>query len=158
MKSQVVAVIFLFSLLGSGHTASGSQHNAGEYFRPREQLGYFEIYHIETNVLYRSGITLDRLIEGKPVDVYVRIRSNDTRAVSDLYQALNGTTINLTEGCSPNSPDMRWGIVLNYRDGTRDAIGFPASSSCAQILSKTEPVVASAALRIYVEHNFPFMH
>lgn len=156
--TQAATVLSVVGVLAIQGSVSAAQHNAAELFRSREQLAYFEVYHIpHQGALYRTAISLETLLAKKNAD-YVRIDSGNGEAVDDLYQALTNTVTDLNAECSSDYVDARWAIVLNYNDQTRQAIGFGPAYSCVRFLSRKAPVVASDALLRYVMRNFPFMH
>jgi hypothetical protein len=155
---QAATILSLTGVLAIQSPVSSAQHNAAEFFHTREQLAYFEVYHIpHQGVLYRTAISLETLLAKKNAD-YVRIDSGNGEAVADLYQALTNTVTDSNAECSSDYVDARWAIVLNYNDQTREAIGFGPAYSCVRILSRKAPLVASDALLQYVMRNFLFMH
>jgi uncharacterized Fe-S cluster-containing radical SAM superfamily protein len=158
-KAALAAACVLFGVLCIENTVSAAQHSATEFVKPREQLAYFEIYHMrDEGMLYRVAISLESLLTRQHVDDYVRIEASNTFAVSGLYETLNGTVFDSSIDCSTMHFDARWAIVLNYVDKTKDAIGFGPSSKCVHLLNRKEPIAASRTLFQYVQRNFPFMH
>lgn len=152
------AMLSLDAAAAAKNLAPPSQHNAAGFFRTREQLTYFEVYHTDSRGLYRTLVSLESLLAAKPDD-YVRIDSGNSEAVGDLYHALADTVTDQASACKGDNVDVRWAIVLNYRDQTRDAIGIGQPYSCVKVLSRETPVVvASDTLLKYVKRNFPFMH
>jgi hypothetical protein len=158
-RASYAAALVPLALLAIQGPAAAVQHSAVEFVKPRQQLAYFEVYHIRhENILYRAGVSLEALLAKSQVQDYVRIDGENREAVADLYQALTNTATEPTAECSSDSVDTRWAIVLHFRDQTKEAIGFGPAYLCIRILSRTAPVVATTALLKFVEKSFPFMH
>lgn len=155
-RPLAAAVLSLAGVLGAQSPVSAAQHNVAELVRTREQLLYFEVYHTDSRGVRRTAVTITSLLGGETD--YVRVDNGNSEAVADLYQALMNTVIDPSSACRNSYVDVRWVIVMNYRDQTRDAIGIGQPYSCVQILSREAPAVASNGLLKYVQRNFPFMH
>ena len=153
----LAAMLSLACVLAVQSPVSPAQHNVAELVRSREQLLSFEVYHTATDALYRTAVSIESLLASKTAD-YVRIDSGNSEAVADLYRALANTATDPKSACRSDHIDVRWVIVMNYRDQTKDAIGIGQPYSCVQILSREAPVVASDGLLKYVQRNFPFMY
>jgi hypothetical protein len=88
----------------------------------------------------------------------VRIRSENWRAINEFYKALNTTLVEASSGCDDGNPlDVRWAIVVNYVDHTKEVLGLDPLRDCIQILSIAAPLHSSLDLLKYVERTFPFM-
>jgi hypothetical protein len=150
------AILALLGIVAGQGPTMGAQHTLAEYFRPRQQLAFFEVYHIPDPIsLYRSSVSLGQLLQMTPVNEYVRVDA-DSKAVADLYRALNDAVVDSGAEC-PDRVDARWAIVLTYRDQTTEAVGFGPVGKCVQLLSRQDLVDISPALLKYVERDFPFM-
>jgi hypothetical protein len=151
-----VAILALFGVVAEQSPTMSAQRTLAEYFKPRQQLAFVEVYHIPDPIsLYRSSVSLGQLLQMTPVHEYVRVDA-DSDAVADLYRALSEAVIDPRAEC-PDRIDARWAIVLNYRDNTTEAVGFGPVGKCVQLLSQRDPVGISPALLNFVEHDFPFM-
>jgi hypothetical protein len=141
----------------SSSEAFGSQRRLSEFVKPQQQLASFEVYHIRhRNVTYLTRITLEALVSRMSVQDYVRISAENTYASDSLYSAMEETLTNPDTSC-PASPDVRWAIVLNYRNKTKDALGFGTLDNCVQVSSLSKPLATSSALLKFVQRMFPFM-
>ena len=154
MAGSVVLAVFRIE-----SSMAATDRSAADFVRPREQLAFFEIYHMrDQGMMYRKAISLDALLTMQPVDDYVRVQKANADAVGELYAALRGTTFESSTDCSAPLFDARWAIVLNYLDKSKDVIAFGPTSTCIRFASKKEPIGASRALLLYVQRTFPFMH
>jgi len=90
---------------------------------------------------------------------YVRIQSENWRAVNDLYSALGSTTIDANNRCNEGKPlDVRWAIVVNFLDRSKQIVGLdPLQQNCLQLLSVQGAFPSSRDFLVYVERTFPFM-
>ena len=154
------AVTIPLCLLCTKSPVSAQQRNASEFFHVKDQVDYVEVYHVaHVDVSYRTAILLGDLIaEGASAQDYVRITARNFRAIDELYKVLTNTTVDPNTACASGSQlDVRWGIVINYKDHTREAVGFGNLFDCVQILSIAAPVHSSWDLLRYAERTFPFM-
>ncbi len=115
------------------------------------------IYHIPDDALYRARISLDALISSIPAQDYARIKADNSYAVGSLYSALSDTILDPNTPCEANQVDVRWAIVLNYKDHTKEALGFNRVAKCVQFLSHPTASTATPGLVRYVDRTFGFM-
>jgi hypothetical protein len=140
--------------------AVAQQHRAIDLFHAKDQVDYVEVLHIaHVDTVYRSAILLgDLSSRGLDAQDYVRIRARNFRAINDLYKALNNTAIGPNTRCDGGYPlDVRWAIVVNYVNHTKEAVGLDPLQNCIQILSIPAPFRSSPDLVRYVQRTFPFM-
>ena len=134
------------------------QWRASDFFKPREQLESFEVYHLSDHLEYYSDITLEALISSKPAPRdYARIGNENRYAVDALYHGLNDTVVFLHTPCETRKLDVRWAIVLNYKDHTKDALGFNRRARCLQLLSREAPTATTDGMLEFVDRTFGFM-
>ena len=128
-------------------------------FKAKEQVAYFEVYHIaHESTSYRTAIPLSSVISPSSQD-YVRVSERNWRAVNALYEAFSKTGVDRTQDC-PGRPqifDVRWAIVVTYKDGSRDAVGFNDLSDCIQSSRSAKAWPSGRGLFVYAIQNFPFM-
>jgi len=99
-------MLLLAAVFGVQSPASSAQHNVAELVRSREQLLYFEVYHTDTDALYRTAVSIESLLARKAAD-YVRIDSGNSEAVADLYRALANTVTDPKSACRSDHVDVR---------------------------------------------------
>jgi|GEM_PF-3452250 len=160
LRFMIFAEMILLCVFCTRSPVSAQQRNVSEFFHAKDQVDYVEVYHIaHVDVSYRTDILLGDLIaEGPSAQDYVRITARNFRAINELYKVLKNTTVDPKTACASGSQlDVRWGIVINYRDHTREAVGFGNLFDCVQILSIDAPLHSSWDLLKYVERTFPFM-
>ena len=146
-------ILAFLSVLAVQFQACASPGFLGRYFKPESQLKSVEVYHVNSSTLVRAALNFSTLMSTERSDDYVRFNRPGS-AVRDLYEALNGTVI-LDGTCG--SFDMRWAVVMTYRDQTREAVGFGPFYQCVEVLSTGERLAVSPALFEYVLRTFPFM-
>ena len=163
-------VIALVSALVVGHLATmavaGAQtpspaepHKLAEFFRGKASVRTVELYHIEhRGVLYGIRITLDYLLT-MPVRDYARIEADNAELLDDLYSALGDTSVAPERSCRQSPLDVRWAIVLTYKDGKKDAVAIGADRPCVQLSSRDAALPASRARLLgFIQRTFPFTH
>jgi hypothetical protein len=150
---SILLVFSLTAVLTLQGQAAPSRHRLSEYFKPRAQLSYLEVYHAESNSISRIGSSVENLIANHTD--YVKLDAHGgSSAIPELYRALDDTTLG-PANCS--SADVRWAIVFNYTDKTREAVGFGRLYDCVELLT-WDRFAASRPLWDYVHATFPFMH
>jgi hypothetical protein len=130
-----------------------------QLFKPKEQVAYFEIYHIaHESTSYRTAIPLSEVIRPSSQD-YVRVSERNWRALDALYDAFSKTGIDRDLECPgrPEVLDVRWAIVVTYKDGSHDAVGFNDLRDCVQSSRSAKPWPSGRGLYVYAIQNFPFM-
>lgn len=155
--SIALPAIIMASLSMVDDLGPSPARKASAFAGPRERLTSFEIYHIPDGNMYRSRISLNALISSFPAQDYARISAENSFAVDSLYQALDATILSPSIPCETNDIDARWAIVLNYKDHTKEAIGFNRVARCVQFLSRKEPTTATSGLVTFVDRTFGFM-
>lgn len=169
MRLAILAILISgASALFSGETPAPSPHIPGrrpqtqlsELLQPAEAVDHIELYHIEhRGTLYRRRITLDVLLGMTPVTDYARIDRDNSEVIDDLYRAIRGTSISLDHPCPQSEIDVRWALVLTYRDSKRDAVGIGFVNPCLQLGSRPDAVLASREqLMTFIRRTFPFTH
>jgi hypothetical protein len=157
-RSLATVFALLFPVLILADATPAPQAKAADFFKPREQLESFEVYHLSDHMEYYSDITLDALISSKPAPRdYVRIGNENRYAVDALYSELSDTILFLHTPCETRRLDVRWAIVLNYDDHTRAALGFNRLAHCLQFSTHREPIAATAGMVEFVDRTFGFM-
>jgi hypothetical protein len=154
-RSLAALLVLLVSALIFAGATPAPHPKAADFFKPKEQLESFEVYHVDA--IYNHRITLQELISSMPARDYVRIRSDNYFAVDALYSGLDNTSINLNSPCDSTGPDVRWAIVLNYKDHTREAIGFDRIAYCLQVSSRQAPMPSTDGMVKFVDRTFGFM-
>ena len=125
--------------------------------KPQDQLESFDVYHIPEAVAYDpSRINLADLLKGTSRDEDSAHVSADNLATIALYRSLQYTFFG-SEPCEVPHIDIRWAVVLNYRDHAREAIGFNRDVHCVQLLSRSTPTSSTPDLVRFVERTFGFM-
>lgn len=158
VRSLITALALLVPALILAGATPAPLGRAADFFKPQEQLESFEIYHLSDHMEYYSEITLAALISSKPAPRdYARIGNENRHAVDALYQGLNDTIVFLNTPCETRRLDVRWAIVLNYKDHTKDALGFNRLARCLQALSRQAPNVTTDGMVEYVDRTFGFM-
>lgn len=76
-----------------------------------------------------------------------------------LYDAFSKTPIDRTRQCpgNPKNLDVRWAIVVHYKDGSQDAVGFNDITDCIQSSRSENAWPSGRTLFVYAIQNFPFM-
>lgn len=153
----------LFVALALQPLCSGAQElsTADELFKAKDQVAFFEVYHIaHESTSYRTVVPLSEVISPSSQD-YVRISERNWRAVDALYHAFSITPFERTSEC-PTHPkpfrlDVRWAIVVTYKDGSHDALGFNDLFDCIQSSGSPKAWRSGRGLFTYVVQTFPFM-
>lgn len=157
-RSLIASLVLLVPAVILAGATPAPQWRAADFFKPREQLESFEVYHLSDHMEYYSDITLEALISSKPAPRdYARIGSENRYAVDALYQGLNDTVAFLNTPCETRRLDVRWAIVLNYKDHTKDALGFNRRARCLQVLSRQAPTATTDGMLEFVDRTFGFM-
>ena len=132
---------------------------ADELFKSKSSVAFFEVYHIaHESMLYRADVPLAAVISPSSQD-YVRITERNWRAVDALYDGLAKTGIDRAADCPSHSQtlDVRWAIVVTYKDGSHDAIGLNDLWDCVQMSTSPKAWRSGRGLYEYVIQTFPFM-
>jgi hypothetical protein len=151
-----LVLAMLVPALGLQGAAPGSQRKVSDLLRQRQYLESFEVYHISDGAMYRARISLEALISSMPARDYAKISADNSFAIDSLYWGLNDTIV-FDGPCEGNDVDVRWAIVLNYRDHTKEALGFNRISNCLQLLSRKAPIATTSGLVAFVDRTFGFM-
>jgi hypothetical protein len=146
----LLLTFLLAAVLALQGQAAPVRHRLSEYFNPKYNLRYFEVFHLDSMAMTLVPLSLQNLISAR-YD-HVKLDAGNS-AVEDFYRALNDTTVETRE-C--NTPDNRWAIVLTYTDKTQQAVGFGRSYDCVELLTG-DRIPVSRPLWEYVHHTFPFM-
>src|SRR5579885_915115 len=130
-----------------------------ELVKPKGEVAYFEVYHIAHEATsYRTAVPLSSVI-GPASQDYVRISERNWRAVDMLYDVFSKTGVDRTRDC-PSHPqifDLRWAIVVTYKDGSHDAVGFNDLQDCLQSSRSQKAWPSGRGLFVYAIRSFPFM-
>jgi hypothetical protein len=151
----------LLAILSTPRSAFAAETHVSDFVQAKDKVEYFEVYHIaHIDVDYRAPTALRDLISQRlRAQDYVRISAENFRAIDELYAALRNTAVDRKKACEfiGGPLDVRWGIVINYVDHTREAVGFGNLFDCVQLLSAPKAWRSSGNLLRYVERTFPFM-
>jgi hypothetical protein len=136
------------------------QHRLSELVQPAQAVDHIELYHIEhRGTLYLRRITLDVLLSMSPVTDYARIDKDNSDVIDDLYRTIDVTSVSPDRACPQSNIDVRWALVLTYRDGKKDALGIGFVNPCLQLSSRPSAVPASREpLMSFIQRTFPFTH
>ena len=136
------------------------QHRLSEFVQPAKAIDHIELYHIEhRGVLYRRRMTLGVLLGMSPVTDYARIDRDNFDVIDDLYRAIHDTSVSPERPCEQSNIDVRWALVLTYRDGNKDALGIGFVNPCLQLSSRPDALPGSRKeLMSFIQQMFPFTH
>jgi len=157
----------LSSLLGALALAlqplSGGAETEGvsDLFKAKDSVAFFEVYHIaHESTSYRAAVPMSDVMSPNSQD-YVRVRAENWRALNALYDVFTYTPIDRRKNCElrsvPFRYDVRWAIVVTYKDGSHDAVGFNELFDCIQSSTSPKAMRSGRGLYTYVVQNFPFM-
>lgn len=94
-----------------------------------------------------------------PVTDYARIDRDNSDVIDDLYRAIHDTSVSPERPCEQLNIDVRWALVLTYRDGNKDALGIGFVNPCLQLSSRPDAVPGSRKeLMSFIQRMFPFTH
>ncbi len=154
-RSLAALVVLLIPASIFVGAAPATQRKAANFFKPQEQLESFEVYHVDA--IYNTRISLDALVSSMPPRDYVRVRNENRFAVDALYSGLNDTIVDLNTPCETEGVDVRFAIVFNYKDRTKDVLGFNRVAHCLQVSSRRDPIVSTDGMVRFVDRTFGFM-
>jgi hypothetical protein len=138
----------------TGSGAAERIRTLADLAQPQSRVRTVEVFHLDSSVETRAALRFDDLMKpGGSWTSYVRLGENDG-SIGELYTSLERSVIWETP-CS--RPDLRWAVVLTFRDRTQQAFGFGMVLTCVEIMSTGESVQVSPGLYQYVIRTFPFM-
>jgi hypothetical protein len=123
------------------------------------RLDSFDIYHVSDVALYRVAWNLPRLIDpphdGKDI---VHVEGHEA-AARELLTVLAQTRTAHDPECERFrlGIDVRWGVVLNFRDTTRTAFGFNMRQNCLVTESSRVPTGIAGPLLAYMRKTYAFL-
>jgi hypothetical protein len=154
VRAFVAASLGAMLAVPTGSSAAEKIRTLADLAQPQSRVRTLEVFHLDSFVETRAALRFDDLMQpGRSYSSYVRLGEND-RSIGELYTSLEHSVIWETP-CS--KPDLRWAVVLTFRDGTRQAFGFGTLLTCVEIMSTGESVEVSPGLYQYVIRTFPFM-
>jgi hypothetical protein len=143
VQAFLAASLVTTAALPAQSVAAEKIRTLADLTQPQSRVTSIEVFHLDTSVETRAALGFGDLMKpGGISSSYVRI-SEDDRSISEFYASLGHSVIWETP-C--RTPDLRWAVVLTYRDRTQQAFGFGQFLTCVAIMSTGESVEVNRAM------------